>query len=97
MATMYCNLNTGSGLKKLNEHLLHRSYLTRQVSSLPFFLFYSQTLCNCSFETLICVVLYWIGFNGMKRHNFIPLRFQASNEVVSASTDKKKKKKKGCY
>ncbi|KAK4563951.1 hypothetical protein RGQ29_006154 [Quercus rubra] len=29
MATIYCNLNTGSGLKKLNEYLLHRSYSTR--------------------------------------------------------------------
>lgn len=29
MANIYCNLNTGSGLKKLNEYLLHRSYLTR--------------------------------------------------------------------
>lgn len=29
MATVYCNLNTGSGLKKLNEYLLHRSYSNR--------------------------------------------------------------------
>ncbi|XP_023899725.2 uncharacterized protein LOC112011591 [Quercus suber] len=29
MATIYCNLNTGSGLKKLNEYLLHRSYSNR--------------------------------------------------------------------
>ncbi|KAM3694571.1 hypothetical protein ACJW31_07G068200 [Castanea mollissima] len=29
MATIYCNLNTGSGLKKLNEYLLHQSYSTR--------------------------------------------------------------------
>ncbi|XP_030942662.1 2-carboxy-1,4-naphthoquinone phytyltransferase, chloroplastic isoform X2 [Quercus lobata] len=29
MATIYCNLNTVSGLKKLNEYLLHRSYSNR--------------------------------------------------------------------
>jgi hypothetical protein len=48
MAATFCNLNPGSGLKKLNEYLLYRSYKTRQVSFLSFTL---RTLGNCYSET----------------------------------------------
>ena len=102
MATIYCNLNTGSGLKKLNEYLLHRSYSTRQVSSSSsFFLFKSQTFCNCSYETLICVVFLLCSLSltiQTTRYQWwdssfvILLSFQTSNDDVSAATEKTKKR-----